>query len=106
MIRRKTNAYRLPAFFHAFFREAAPWRRREHAVNFGMGYIFTLVVALAVLVVVFVALTRGRSRPVGKAPPRTDISYRKPSSDEPTPGRSSTASNETAETARRHTPPS
>ncbi len=70
-----------------------------------MGYMIAVFIAGAVLVLLFVAFGRGRSRPTGRTHPHHDITVKQPSTSEATPGASAVASEAESEAARRRTPP-
>lgn len=70
-----------------------------------MGYILVLLLGTAVVVVVFMAVMSGRKRPTGQVERGADVTQKKPSADQPTPGASQTATDNEAGEAQRRTPP-
>jgi len=70
-----------------------------------MGYIFVLIIGAVVVVGLLVAFMSGRKRAVGRTGAGDDVTVKSPASEYPTPGASSTASRQNADTAQRHTPP-
>ena len=70
-----------------------------------LGYIIAAVFALLLLVLGCSALARSGPRTGRRPADRPPVQPDQPSADEPTPGRSVTASSAEAEAARRVTPP-
>lgn len=79
-------------------------------VCFMFGYIFAAIIGLLVIGFALSSLSGGssparRKNSPGQSAPHSVTQRNEPSADEPTPDRSSVASNHEIETAKRHTPP-
>lgn len=76
------------------------------------GYALVILLGTVVLILSVVALVRGRAEATGHSPATQEqkkagpVGPSAPAADEPTPGRSATASPQQIETAKKHTPPS
>jgi hypothetical protein len=69
-----------------------------------MGYIVVGILILVLLVVLVVTFSGGKP-PQGTLPHKKPVGRTEPSSEEPTPGRSSSATPKQQDKAGRHTPP-
>lgn len=69
------------------------------------GYIIATFLGLVVVLIALSVLTRSGPRTGRRAADEKPVGFEQPAADEPTPGRSDTASTAEAEAARRVTPP-
>jgi hypothetical protein len=72
-----------------------------------IGYFMVCVIGLVLLAVLLVGLVKGpaRTEGSGRLPGKPPVQTDKPSAEEPTPDRSTTATSKQVRAAREHTPP-